>query len=155
MILLVALFDVGAVGRLVGPGDKRYHNYFEFPAGRSIGGANVLGEGNRRVLVVEGFFDVMNAHQHLFDRGYDTICTWRAEMTQEQADLIIGLDKTPIICYDMDVAGEEGWSKSKMFLGPYTTCLKRARWEDKELDFGDMSPDQLTKVLSDVHSALF
>lgn len=142
---------VGAVGRAIRPDvEPKYYNYFTPPIGRTLGGWGHLTD-SPFLIVVEGWFDLIRAYRWGSQLQADAVCTWRSEMTAEQAAHISGLDKTVQIWYDQDKAGETGWEKARDMLSP-SYQLKRARWEDVNVDVGSMSFRDFQEVFTNLRT---
>ena len=92
---------VGAVGRSVAPEivEPKYYNYFGFEVGSCLGGLQHVRKETSAILVVEGFFDLLNCHEWCHDR-MDVVCTFGASMSAVQADLLLSLNKSLYIKYN-------------------------------------------------------
>lgn len=145
---------VGAVGRAIEDSEpRRYYNYFEFSAGYTVGGWNHTHPEFPRIIVTEGFFDILRTYQWCWDNQTDIVCTWRAEMTEDQASIISGLDKTVYIGYDNDKAGQEGWIKAQEYLR-HTGCgLKRLRLPERA-DLGGLDEESFLTIYNECKGAL-
>lgn len=138
----------GAQGRYVYDSDKvlKYWNYWNFERAKVIGGYDQAKESeNTGIIVVEGFFDMLPHIKTAEELGYNMVCTFGAMMTQEQANLIISLDKSVLICYDMDLAGEKGW-KSCNRLHKRVPSLRRIKCR-KDEDAGDMTKESFREMV--------
>jgi len=128
----------GAVGRAINSMPK-YYNYFGFSASYSLGGIDLV-KGNK-VLIVEGFFDVLRART----LGYNAVCTWKAELSTPQADMVLGLDADLYLCFDGDAAGRKGTRKAMELLEDNVYSVKVCNPGDK--DVGEMTKEELQEVL--------
>jgi len=137
----------GAVGRAITREMPKYYNYFGFNAGDTLGGLDHLRIDCFRLILVEGFFDLLRCYDWAHEINADVLCTWSANLTKKQADIILGLDKSVIICYDMDSAGVTGGKKAQDFLRKGAFCVRRSEWLDKDLDVGAMKKDQFLTAL--------
>ena len=131
---------VGAVGRTTINDSKRYYNYFNMQAGKTLGGIHLM-RGYPRLLLVEGFFDLLNCYNWCDKIQCDVVCTWRAEASLEQINLILSLDKTVFVAYDLDRAGQAGWYKVKRLLERRTYGLSRLKVPEG-VDVGAMTKSQ-------------
>ncbi|MEO6527873.1 MAG: DNA primase [Gemmatimonadaceae bacterium] len=111
--LIFPIYDVssrvvGFGGRLLGPGEPKYLNSAESPVfskGRLLYGLNWAKQAARRderILVVEGFFDVVR----LIDAGVESVVApMGTALTEEQAKLIRRYTERVYLLYDSDKAG--------------------------------------------------
>jgi len=135
---------VGAIGRLL-PGREgpKYYVYSGFPVGRIVGGLDQL-QGHSKILIVEGFFDLLHCWEWAQEQNRDMLCTFGVSVTPEQVDILSGLDASFEIGYDGDFAGEEGWKKFlKRKEGFYG--LKRLRVG--KVDLGAMTKEEFLELL--------
>lgn len=140
---------VGAVGRAIfDDTEPKYYNMFGFETGLTLGGLHAV-EGHPRVAVVEGFHDLMNVWWWNQQRRMDTVCTFTAKTSDEQAAMLQRLDASIVYMYDMDEPGEEGWKEAQRRLEPVTVGLKRVRWKNPDIDVGAMFKVEYDYVLRD------
>jgi len=111
--LMFPIYDVssrivGFGGRLLGPGEPKYLNSAEstiFSKGRLLYGLNWARQAARRderMLVVEGYFDVLR----LIDAGIESVVApMGTALTEEQAKLIRRYTDRVFLLYDSDKAG--------------------------------------------------
>ena len=111
--LMFPIYDVssrivGFGGRLLGPGEPKYLNSGEstiFSKGRLLYGLNWARQAARRderMLVVEGYFDVLR----LIDAGIESVVApMGTALTEEQAKLIRRYTDRVFLLYDSDKAG--------------------------------------------------
>ncbi len=111
--LIFPIFDVsgrivGFGGRLLGPGEPKYLNSAESPTfskGRTLYGLNWAKQAARRderMLVVEGYFDVLR----LIGAGIESVVApMGTALTEEQAKLICRYTGRVYLLYDSDKAG--------------------------------------------------
>jgi DNA primase len=144
---------VGGVGRAITGREPRYFNYLNFPSGATLGGHDRLDNERPFLIVVEGFFDLLRCYRWAHDVESDIVCTWKSEVAEAQADLILQLDKSIQIWYDGDEAGREGWNKASRSLGPVALGLRRATLpEDK--DPGELVEAEFLSVFRSTMGAL-
>ena len=115
---------VGAVGRTMVNHEKKYFNYFEFRTGMTLGGLYHCANDCTKILVVEGYFDLLRLWPWAKARKIGVVCTWTAEVSEEQARLLLARDVPIQIWYDGDLAGAKGWSVAQKRLAG-KTLLKR------------------------------
>ncbi len=111
--LMFPIFDVsgriaGFGGRLLGPGEPKYLNSAESPVfskGRTLYGLNWAKQAARRderMLVVEGYFDVLR----LIGAGVESVVApMGTALTEEQAKMIRRYTDRVYLLYDSDKAG--------------------------------------------------
>jgi len=111
--LMFPIYDVssrivGFGGRLLGPGEPKYLNSAEstiFSKGRLLYGLNWARQAARRderMLVVEGYFDVLR----LIEAGIESVVApMGTALTEEQAKLIRRYTDRVFLLYDSDKAG--------------------------------------------------
>jgi DNA primase len=111
--LMFPIFDissrvVGFGGRLLGPGEPKYLNSAESPIfskGRLLYGLNWAKQAARRderMLVVEGYFDVLR----LIGAGIESVVApMGTALTEEQAKLVRRYTDRVFLLYDSDKAG--------------------------------------------------
>lgn len=132
----------GAVGRNVHK--KRYHNYFGMETSDCLGGYDKL-SNNQKLILVEGFFDMINIFPIVRKFGYDVVCSFTAKCSDVHKELILNTDKLLYVGYDQDAAGEKGYKeirKSGMF-----RSLSRIRWK-QDKDFGNFTEQELIQLFS-------
>lgn len=134
---------VGAVGRSIK--EKRHHNYFNFPTGKTLGGLHRL-SGNKKIAIVEGFTDLLNCYQWADELGFDVVCTWTANLTRDQAILLADTGKRVHCWFDQDDAGKKGFRAVQKQLEDSDYGLTRAEWSDPKLDLGNMSRDTFFSI---------
>ncbi len=100
--------SVGFGGRLLGPGEPKYLNSAESPVyskSKLLYGLNMAKHQIRkddRVMVVEGYFDVVR----LVSAGFDwVVAPLGTALTDEQSALIRNYTKNAFLLYDSDRAG--------------------------------------------------
>lgn len=100
---------VGFGGRVIGQGEPKYLNSPEsalFHKGRFVYGLNLAKESIRnqqRSIIMEGYMDVVQAHQHGFT---NTVASLGTSLTREQAKLIKRHAAEAVLAYDADSAGQ-------------------------------------------------
>jgi DNA primase len=100
---------IGFGGRLLGDGQPKYLNSPEtliYQKNRSLYGLAEAREGIRRrgqVIVVEGYMDVIQAHQQGID---EVVASSGTALTPEQVRLLKRYSDKVFIAYDADAAGE-------------------------------------------------
>jgi DNA primase len=111
--LMFPIYDISSRvvafgGRLLGPGEPKYLNSSDSPVfskGRLLYALNWAKQAARRderVLVVEGYFDVLR----LLEAGLDSVVApMGTALTEEQAKLICRYTKLVYLLYDSDKAG--------------------------------------------------
>ena len=122
--LIFPIFDtagrtVGFGGRLLGPGEPKYLNSAESPVfskGRLLYGLNWAKQHVRRedrVLVVEGYFDVVR----LASAGVEpVVAPLGTALTEAQAELLTKYTRNVFLLYDSDDAGQKAAFRSGLEL---------------------------------------
>lgn len=134
----------GAYGRSIE--GRVHHNYFGCVTSDCLGGYDKLSD-SPRLLIVEGFFDVINAFDVGKTKGFDCVCTFTSSCSSVQTELVLNTDKRVYCGYDCDEAGERGWTgtrdkKGIKILFPFAS---RFRWSGVK-DFGAMNEQQLNQI---------
>lgn len=142
---------VGAVGRTIRDAHPRYWNYFGFAAGQTLGGVQQA-TGGTTLIIVEGFFDLLNCYPWLSDINASVVCTWRADVSEDQATMISGLDKSIQFWYDQDTAGHRGYASAMTLLGD-DYSIKRARWAET-MDVGEMPKQKFVSIFKSLKGEL-
>ena len=111
---------VGFSGRLIEGAGPKYLNTEETPIyqkGSVLFGLNQAGNAIRkhgRVIVVEGFFDVVTPAQHGFEHILSTCGT---ALTEAQIGLLLSLANSIVFCFDGDSAGMKAtWRAAEMMV---------------------------------------
>jgi DNA primase len=113
--LIFPIYDLagevaGFGGRLLGPGEPKYLNSADSPAfnkGRLLYGLYWARNAIRRkdrVLLVEGYFDLLRAVLAGFEEAVAPLGT---ALTSEQAALLVRYSKNVFLAYDSDAAGRK------------------------------------------------
>jgi len=144
---------LGAVGRIIGDGMPKYYNYFEFEASRTVGGIHCLTDVPG-IIIVEGFFDILNTCNWANSQGYDVVCTWKAEMSLAQAEQILSLDRNIVIGFDRDEPGNRGWRKASKLLSGATYGLTRLLLPTGK-DAGDVGKPEFIAAIRDASYSRF
>lgn len=106
---------VGFGGRIIGEGQPKYLNSPEtdlFSKGRTLYGLNFATQGIRnknKAIIMEGYLDVITAHQHSVTNVVGTLGT---ALTSEHAKLLAKYTKNVVMCFDGDSAGIRAAFKS-------------------------------------------
>ena len=114
---------VGFGGRALGDDPAKYMNTPQtaaFDKGGVLYGLNLAAESIRAsgtVVVVEGYMDVIAAHQHGFD---NVIAAMGTAITPAQVRLLRGLAKRVVLALDADTAGAAATRRSLELLGSET-----------------------------------
>lgn len=127
----------GAVGRTLLNEVPPYYNYFSFPASETLGGADHI-VGNPRILLVEGYFDLLNCWQWAQEIETDVVCCWKATLSKKQIEFLASKDATIYVGFDPGKAGRTGWNKALKELEPYTTKLQKVEVPE-DSDIGELT----------------
>ncbi|MCX8134785.1 MAG: DNA primase [Roseococcus sp.] len=121
---------IGFGGRILGDGQPKYVNGPEtalFSKRRSLYGLDLAREGvfrGARLLVVEGYMDVIALHQAGFAGAVAPLGT---ALTPEQLETLWRISPAPVLCFDGDAAGARAAGRAAEvalpLLGPERTLL--------------------------------
>ena len=123
---------VGAVGRYAL--GKGVHNYFGFSTGKTLGGYNRLTD-NPKLAIVEGWTCLANCYRWADDLGYDVVCTFTANVTKKQCQMLADTGKTLHFWYDQDPAGKKGVRSAEQNIDD---LIFFAEWSPQLGDIGSM-----------------
>jgi len=141
---------VGMVGRTVPPGDvekKRYFNYFNFNAAESLGGTNFVKDyPYNKILVLEGYFDLLRSWQWCVELGILPVCTWKSKVSEKQLTKLVGFDKLLICGYDNDKAGQEGAVKFIREGGQLGATVRKLQLPEGK-DVGELTKEEFINSL--------
>jgi hypothetical protein len=137
---------VGAVGRTLVDEVPKYYNYPGAELSLTLGGMNKCHQEFRRLILVEGFMDLLKIAPNAWQHKCDVLCIWKARVSETQIRLLQDLDRSISIWLDMDEAGKTGWDKSEpLFAGMYGVSRLEWGWEVK--DPGGLSPAQTEELM--------
>lgn len=139
---------VGAVGRSLEDGPK-FYNYFGFEASKCLGGVHRLTEEYDKVILVEGMFDVIRLRRYESILNAQAVCTFKAEASKEQCNLLSGIAKPTIVCYDGDMAGYKGSEKTTKRLNGLVPYLKNVKLPEGG-DVDSVSQEEFLRCLKKV-----
>jgi len=142
---------VGAVGRIcikeLAEGVLPYLNYFGFAGVSCLGGDLQQLHEYKRILVVEGFCDLLHIHAWAYARKAAVVCTWTARLSDQHTRQLIRVG-LPVSCwYDNDDAGEKGWAEAREKLWGRVARVTRARLQCG-CDPGDLNEGQFDRIYS-------
>lgn len=100
---------VGAVGRAVTDQKLKYWNYWNFPKGKVLFGAQHA--TTTRAIVVEGIIDTVLLWQAVQVSDWSVVGLMGAEVTKAQVDLLVDRFEEVVIFLDNDSAGFSGTLK--------------------------------------------
>lgn len=110
------VFPITYNGMVVGASlrriDKNSVKWFHVPHGLHVGSILYNYDGltpSEPVYVVEGITDVLKLHSIGIT---NTVCTFGANITNQQERLLLNIAETIIMCYDGDEAGYKGMEKA-------------------------------------------
>jgi DNA primase len=103
----------GYVGRdITGHARNKYYNYFSLETAYVLGGMQHYTRDITRILIVEGYFDLLGLARWTQGTNVLPICTFKAELHEIQAKLLLGLDCMLDFWYDPDSAGQAGYERA-------------------------------------------
>lgn len=101
---------LGMVGRAIDPNDPHKHFKYFFQSANCLGGEHLFTE-NKKLILVEGYTDMLRVYPWAQSLGFDVGCTWTANISHKQVDIIASTGKVPYCCFDQDQAGEKGFKE--------------------------------------------
>ena len=146
---------VGAVGRdITNKAQSRYYNYFGFETGQAFAGLQFFGRDYKKIIVVEGFFDLLNIWKWAKEKSRLVVASLKAELSEAQLHLLGSLDIPVEIWYDSDEAGERGRKKSVEGGQKYGLLMKYARLPE-DVDCGDLTETQFSNIVQNLKRRTF
>lgn len=140
---------LGGVARPI-EGPSRYHNYFGLESEKCLGGIDKYKESTKGILLVEGYFDLLNNYYFCQENNLSIFCTFKADVGKGQAEQLISLDKNTFLVYDMDKAGNNGADKA---IKKYKSYLRIKRLEfPEEYDPGTFSKEIFLSTIKDLRT---
>jgi len=140
---------LGMIGRSIEDNPAQKHLKYFCDTATFLGGEDHFSD-NPKLIVVEGFTDMLNIYPWANEEGYDTCCTWTANISSSQVDLIAGSGKVPYCYFDQDKAGEHGWTElrsmypSRLIFRVYWSFLNS---KGQVKDSGEFTKDEFRKTL--------
>jgi len=130
---------VGFVGRDIA---RKGHYKYMAETSKLLGGEDKL--KYERIVVVEGFMDVLKCWPWANELGLDVVCCWTATLSRHQIKTLAKLDKFVYLMLDQDAAGNKGAAK---FGKEYPGLCTRLEWDflnskGEVADVGDMNETQ-------------
>ncbi len=125
-------------GRIIGEGEPKYLNSPETPLfdkGRTLFNIDLAGPASRdarRLVVVEGYMDVIALHQAGIGEAVAPLGT---ALTEGQLERLWRLVPSPILCFDGDAAGQKAALRAALRALPHVG-------PDRSLGFVTMPPGQ-------------
>jgi DNA primase len=146
---------IGFGGRILGPGEPKYLNSPDTPLfdkGRTlynIDRASPASRASRRLIVVEGYMDVI-----ALDRAgiAEVVAPNGTAVTEAQLERMWRLDPAPILCFDGDSAGRKAAIRAALRALPHITPERTLRFV--ELPAGQDPDDVISSGGSDAFEAL-
>lgn len=135
----------GAVGRALDDETQpKYYNYFGIQTEIEVGGAPQIARG-RRTLVVEGYFDFLRIIPWVRELDANVVCSFKADLSGNQINLLLGLDCHLEFWYDYDGPGVSGATKGCDAVSRKGGLAKKIKLPD-DVDPGKMSKDVFLEV---------
>ena len=125
---------VGSVQRNLS-GNPKYINSSGFDRDRTLFPLDKVQPVDGKVIVVEGLFDSIKAHQ---EGVIQTVCTFGGYVSHEQATLLGSLANTIVICPDKDVSGLKMAHKTTAILMKLGLRVEYTFAPGRAKDFGDL-----------------
>ena len=125
---------VGSVQRNLS-GNPKYINSSGFDRDQTLFPLDKVQPVDGKVIVVEGLFDSIKAHQ---EGVIQTVCTFGGYVSHEQATLLGSLANTIVICPDKDVSGLKMAHKTTAILMKLGLRVEYTFAPGRAKDFGDL-----------------
>ena len=130
---------LGFVGRSI---DKKEHFKYFVETTNVLGGEDKF--KHERIVIVEGFLDLLKCWPAANELGLDVGCCWTATMSQTHIEKLAALDSFVYVMLDQDSAGDKGAEKfAKVYPGLSTRLVWDFQNDKGEIaDVGDMTSEQ-------------
>ena len=125
---------LGSVQRKIS-GNPRYINSSGMDRDRALFPFDKVQSKDDRIILVEGLFDAIKAHQ---EGVTNTVCTFGGHVSHTQASLLGSLAKTVVICPDKDASGLKMAYKTTSLLMTFGINVEYTFAPGKAKDFGDV-----------------
>ena len=125
---------LGSVQRKIS-GNPRYINSSGMDRDRALFPFDKVQAKDDKVILVEGLFDAIKAHQ---EEVTNTVCTFGGYVSQEQASLLGSLARTVVICPDKDASGLKMAYKTTSLLMTFGINVEYTFAPGRAKDFGDV-----------------
>lgn len=86
---------------------RKIKDYAGLEKSKALLGAHAARPGYKK-FVVEGLFAYAHVIEEGLDRKYDPLATLGSNLSNYQRDMLVDWDEPVILCYDDDLAGDEG-----------------------------------------------
>jgi len=145
---------IGLVGRdITGMSEKPYKNYWSSRFTRTLGMRKNFNHDCLRVILVEGPFDLFRTFCNLVSLDllgvYEVVCTFTANLSKQQCDMLEEIGKTVVCFYDIDIAGNSEWKEVQKKLKGKIPRITRMR-PTEGTDAGDTSERNLKQKLGEL-----
>lgn len=144
---------IGFGGRTLGDDDAKYLNGAESPLYRKssvlygLHHALQAMRDEKKVIVVEGYFDVLACHRVGMK---NVVATCGTALTEEHAKLLKRYVETVVLCLDSDKAGQAAAERAFPILSRNDLIVEAVTLGQKDpADAAQESPDMLRSLLSD------
>ena len=140
---------LGLIGRSVDENSTIKHKKYFCNPSTFLGGESLWTE-NPKLIVLEGYTDMLRIYPMARDAGQDVCCTWTANISQQQIDLIAQSGKIPYCYFDQDAAGDKGAEEfGKLYP---SKLLYRVGWSYKNSkgqlkDTGEFTKEEFRETL--------
>ena len=149
---------IGFGGRTLGDDDAKYLNGAESPLYRKstvlygLHHALEAMRAEKKVIVVEGYFDVLACHRVGM---HNVVATCGTALTEEHAKLLKRYVETVILCLDSDRAGQAAAERAFPILSRNDLIVEAVTLGQKDpADAAQESTEMLKKLLSESHPYL-
>ena len=134
---------LGAIGRHI---EKKQHYKYFHESTLVLGGEDRL--KHSRIIVVEGWIDVLKITKWAADYDCDVVCCWTSRLSDHHIKALASWDKYVFLMLDQDKAGHTG---ANDFQNKYPGLSTRLNWDFKNqkneiADCGDMTENQFRRL---------
>jgi len=155
--IMFPIFDIrgnviGFGGRITGQGEPKYMNSPEtlvYDKGRNLYALNYAkNSGEKRLILVEGYMDVISLHQYGIT---NVVASLGTAMTENQSKLLKKYADEIIIAYDADTAGQSATLRSMDILddmGCNVKVLKIPDAKDPDEFIRKSGPEEFRKLIN-------
>ena len=144
----------GAVGRCINDVVNKYRNYWSADVTSTLGHRKVFNYNAKRIIVVEGFIDMIKTAENICILGlsdiYEVVCTFKCHLSDRQLLELVDLYKTVYIFYDDDKAGNNGARKALSCLDDLVPFVFRVKPPENK-DPGETSFSELELILDKIN----
>lgn len=144
---------VSAVGRTLTNDARKYYNYPGAALSLTIGGQLQMKSSRKRLVLVEGFLDMLRVAPFAWRASCDVGCVWKASASSAQVSILQNLNKSISIWFDMDKAGKAGWTATQQKMC-HLYGVRRQTWPEDWGDPGDLQDAQIEQLMHEAWTSV-